>query len=280
MKLCLHYPCRPYRKHQSFGDSLACVEERNDIPFAKRKVIAKLSHTCPIGYTSLYEKLGLKGHSGLDLLARHGQPIYHAGPDGFVHEICSEVERGLGIGIITNDKFEYEGRECQMKLRYWHLLGFNVKIGDKIKTGELIGFADNTGISAGDHLHFEVKPQGYKGTEPYGDFYNIFQNNGYYGGIDPEPFFTGFYAVERFNKEMRMGASGEHVKNLQLTLQTLGYFPATSQATGYYGTITAKAVYDFQSREGLLNWWEKIFLVGSLSMVGPKTIKRLNELIF
>lgn len=278
-KLRLTYPCRPYIKHQNFGDSLACVEDRSDIPLSKKKVIAKRDNVCPVGYTSLYETLGLKGHSGMDLYAAHGMPIYHAGPDGFVHEICSEVERGLGLGIITNEAFEYEGKEYPMKLRYWHLLGFAVKMGDKVKRGDLIGFADNTGISAGDHLHFEVKPQLYRGTAPFGDYYNAFQTNGYYGGIDPEPFFTGSYSFQKFTQPMRHGETSERVKDLQLFLRDSQFLPRTQTITGYYGMITASAVYQFQIKYGLLNSWESFFLRGVMSRVGPKTLAKINELI-
>jgi len=46
--------------------------------------------------------------------------------------------------------------------RYFHLTrdGALVKIGDKIKQGQLIGLSGNTGQSAGPHLHFDVQQCG------------------------------------------------------------------------------------------------------------------------
>lgn len=279
----LYRPVRPFLINQRFGDDLACIEDRNDIPDDKKKVIARVGDTCKAGYTSLYKKVGLKGHSGLDLYARHGQPVYYAGPDGFVHEICTEEARGLGVGCITNDAFTYiDGNDYRMKTRYWHLLTISVKKGDKISTGDLIGYADNTGYSAGDHLHFELKPQIYNGREPFGDYVNAFQSNGYYGGVDPLPYLSEEYADKftyQFKNEMSYGDKSEDVKRLQEFLQREGYFPISQTCTGYYGKITANSVYNFQTDNMLLSAWESVYLRGRFSRVGQKTLKRLRELI-
>jgi len=279
----LYYPCKPYILTQKFGANNACVEVRNDIPRDKRKVIGTIDGTCHVGYTSLYADLGLTGHSGADLAASHGTPIYHAGPDGFVEEVQTEPERGLGLGIITNEKQAYDDTAYQMKLRYWHLLDFTVKKGDQVKTGQLIGHADNTGYSSGDHLHFECKPvQLNTRTKLY---QNVFQNNGMNGGIDPEPYFCGEYADSLnkfpfiFKNTMKFGSESEDVGQLQKALKSLGYFPERQQITNFYGFITASAVYEFQLRQGLLSWWEKLYLKSTYSVCGPKTIARLNHIL-
>jgi murein DD-endopeptidase MepM/ murein hydrolase activator NlpD len=41
---------------------------------------------------------------------------------------------------------------------YAHLKSFAVKQGQKVKTGQTIGYSDSTGHSTGNHLHFELKP--------------------------------------------------------------------------------------------------------------------------
>lgn len=43
---------------------------------------------------------------------------------------------------------------------YWHLEEFNVKTGDFVEAGDLIGLIGNTGRSAGPHLHFEIDISG------------------------------------------------------------------------------------------------------------------------
>lgn len=85
-------------------------------------------------------------HKGLDVAAPIGTKII-APADGKVvfaqrdgaYGLCVEIDHGNGI--IT---------------RYAHMSKFNVKRGDKIKRGELIGLVGNTGRSTGAHLHYEV----------------------------------------------------------------------------------------------------------------------------
>ena len=55
---------------------------------------------------------------------------------------------------------------------YGHLNGFNVKIGDKVKRGNVIGFVGNSGTSTGPHLHYEV----HKNGEPVNPQYYYFKD--------------------------------------------------------------------------------------------------------
>ena len=44
--------------------------------------------------------------------------------------------------------------------RYGHLSEINVKVGDVIKIGQVIGLAGSTGRSTGSHLHYETRIEG------------------------------------------------------------------------------------------------------------------------
>lgn len=185
----LYYPVKPYQVGQRFAESEACVVAVSDVPVTQRKVVGKKNGVCPPGWVELYPLLGLaKGHPGMDLAAWHGQKVY-AAQDSIVEEINTEIERGLGIGLVSELKYDMgtHGRHYA-KTRYWHLKQIDVKKGQHVKAGDVIGLADNTGVSAGDHLHFELKPVEYTDS---GVISNVEQLNGFNGAIDPEPFFKG-----------------------------------------------------------------------------------------
>lgn len=132
---------------------------------------------------------GIKGHNGMDFYAGHGTPIF-ASLDGIAHY---EIDPGGGHGVVilSNDKFEdINGRSSYWKTIYWHMCDSNKEPQYKspiegktigVKRGELIGYADNTGFSTGDHLHFGLKPF---------DQVNLDQNNGYGGCVNPNIYLT------------------------------------------------------------------------------------------
>lgn len=192
MKLELFYPCKPFYLGQGFGENKACSNPD------RTGVVAELPDgTCPIGpdklqKVKLYPLLGMKGHTGLDLYAPDGW-IVRAPCDGIVKEIQLEPERGLGVGIITLEKYEMEGEEHYAKIRQWHGKKILVELGQVVRAGDPVMLADNTGLSAGSHNHFELKPVEY---DQWGNHYNVFQDNGYFGSINPLPHFNGFYAED------------------------------------------------------------------------------------
>jgi len=132
---------------------------------------------------------GIIGHNGIDFHAGHGTPVYAAHDGTCYPEIDSSG--GNGVVIRTLKPFEYQGDQVYFKTIYWHLIDDDavVKTGQQVKCGDLIGYADNTGASTGDHLHFGLKPQAW--NEANWSFYNLEQNNGYNGAIDPTPYFDG-----------------------------------------------------------------------------------------
>ena len=87
--------------------------------------------------------------------------------------------------------------KCYAKSIYWHLKPntFAVKAGQKVKTGDILARADNTGLSTGTHLHWGLKPV-YKGEEDW-NWWNVEQENGYKGSIDPAPYLNGIYAEDK-----------------------------------------------------------------------------------
>lgn len=134
-------PITPFFVNQGFGENRACV------PIKGGKVISCNGNKPPPGYKPLY---GPKGHLGIDLAARHGQPVYCA-CGGVVDSVDTEPKSGLDVKVVS----VVGGKKY--KHIYEHLLGYQVKKGDKINLGDLVGWADNTGYSSGDHLHFQLE---------------------------------------------------------------------------------------------------------------------------
>lgn len=185
----LYQPTKPFGIYQGFGESRLCYNKDT------KQIVGKTNGLCPVGFVSYYESVGMKGHSGLDLWARRWQPIY-ASADGIVEEVQTEVERGLGVGIITHKQVRFY-KDCGefhfAKYRNWHFIALNVEKGQKIEIGDLLGWADSTGFSTGDHDHFEVKAVDRFSDGTYG---NAHQNNGYYGAVDPLHYLYDKYALD------------------------------------------------------------------------------------
>lgn len=142
----------------------------------------------------IYGQFGIKGHNGIDVVAYHGQPVY-AAHDGMVVYAGMDGKEGVGVVLRTNEPVVYEGGTAHMKSIYWHLINnIPVRVGQQVKAGDIIGYADNTGFSTGDHLHFAIKPQAMGENEWTWD--NVEQNNGFNGAIDPVIYFNKFYAKD------------------------------------------------------------------------------------
>ena len=141
-KTYFYRPVKPFVVNQFFGENQACV----DIATGKIVITAD-GNNPPKGYKSLY---GPGGHKGLDLRAKHNQPVYCA-LDGTVYKIDTNEKTGLDVKVEST----IDGRKFRHV--YEHLLGYQPKVGDFVKAGDLIGWADNTGWSAGDHLHWQVE---------------------------------------------------------------------------------------------------------------------------
>ena len=110
-----------------------------------------------------------KMHWGMDFTAPKGTPIYASG-DGRVTRADNNAS-GFGKHIRIEHGYGY------MSL-YGHLSKYNVRRGQKVRRGDLIGFVGSTGRSEGPHLHYEV----------WKDDDRINPINFYYGSLTAEEF--------------------------------------------------------------------------------------------
>ena len=89
-------------------------------------------------------------HTGLDFRAATGDPVRatangKVASSGWAGGYGRMVEIDHGNGLST---------------RYGHLSEINVKVGDVVKIGQVIGAVGSTGRSTGPHLHYETRIDG------------------------------------------------------------------------------------------------------------------------
>lgn len=89
------------------------------------------------------------------------RPAFHAGMDMAAYRSAPIVASGPGVVTYAGPRSGY-GRLVEIdhgygfKTRYGHLLTVEVKKGDEINMGDLVGKMGSTGRSTGPHLHYEV----------------------------------------------------------------------------------------------------------------------------
>ena len=122
-------------------------------------------------------------HKGMDFSAPTGTPIY-APSDGKVIRVDSR-SAGYGKHIRIDHGFGYV-------TLYAHLSEYNVRRGQRVKRGDVIGFVGNTGRSVAPHLHYEIRKDG-KHLNPI---------NFYYGDLNTEEFNALLEAANRENQSL------------------------------------------------------------------------------
>jgi murein DD-endopeptidase MepM/ murein hydrolase activator NlpD len=101
-------------------------------------------------------------HTGIDFTAPRGTEIYATG-NGVVEDVIMK-KRGYGYHVIIDHGYGY-------KTLYAHMSRFNVKKGQRVNRGDVIGFIGSTGTSTAPHLHYEVIKNGEK-INPMNFFFN------------------------------------------------------------------------------------------------------------
>lgn len=89
-------------------------------------------------------------HSGLDIRADRGTPIY-APANGIV--VLAGAHQDYGTAIILD-----HGQD--VRSLYGHLSRLKVQPGQRVERGGVIGWTGNTGRSSGPHLHYEISVRG------------------------------------------------------------------------------------------------------------------------
>ena len=129
------------------GPYIASRFERTEVPHT---LIAK-----PVAQGRLTSRFGPRGsrpHNGVDYAAPHGTAVYAAG-DGVVDKLYTSASYGNYVRIRHDNEFH---------TAYAHLAGFarGLRVGVRVRRGQVIGAVGSTGRSSAPHLHYELAWRG------------------------------------------------------------------------------------------------------------------------
>ena len=145
-----------YVQSKSFDDLIGLAKNKEDmlmsipaiIPISS-KDMTRIASGFGLRIHPIYKII--KFHYGMDFTAPAGTDVYASG-NGVVTSVQSS-QRGLGKNIVIDHGFGYSSI-------YAHLSNFNVRVGQKVQRGDVIGYVGNTGTSIANHLHYEIKLNG------------------------------------------------------------------------------------------------------------------------
>ncbi|MEB2289146.1 MAG: M23 family metallopeptidase [Anaerolineae bacterium] len=96
------------------------------------------------------------GHTGVDLSANTGEPVYAAGAGTVVYAGWNSTGYGNVVVIAHGSTFSL----------YGHLSRVSARCNQKVGVGDVIGGVGNTGNSSGTHLHFEIRDANWNALDP------------------------------------------------------------------------------------------------------------------
>ncbi len=99
------------------------------------------------GFFQQHQGVEFNNPDGTPVMAALGGRVVYAGP----------AEQGARTIAIRHDTtIAAQGRTYRLYSIYYHNSSLAVKLGEKVKTGQVIARVGNTGRATNDHLHFEL----------------------------------------------------------------------------------------------------------------------------
>ena len=232
-------------------------------------------------------------HQGIDLISsKYGTDYIVAFADGVVS--YAGANGGYGNVVYIDHGNGYQ-------TRYAHQKYLNVKVGQTVKKGDILGYMGTTGNSTGNHVHFEVRING-NTVNPYDYVFNgktIDYNTDYtgvmtyqaftnrwlpevnkcdntdegYAGIGKEPI-TGIRAKSQFGKIFVQ----THIKNGQW-LEEVSSDNYSNGTDNSFAGILGKSMdmVKIRSTKGYVSYRVKTIENGWLEWVDSRTTSGYNS---
>lgn len=220
----IYRPIRTNNKTQAFGENLACAKVTplgglvDPVQVLTAGTHSSAPGTCPAGYKPFYPLIGMRGHNGEDWAAYRGEPIFFpVDIPGIDWEAATEVDDAGGIGVRVRSvqpvplehlppqagpmiKKQYsDNGAVRLIFLFWHLQKVDVYDKKPIKFGDRIGWANSTGASSGDHVHFSMK------VSDLQSWFTIDSDNGYTGACDFKDWFENKFVLDVISERQTDG---------------------------------------------------------------------------
>ena len=143
------------------GKTYRAARYRDDYFTPNGRSVRKAFIRAPVDFTRISSNFNparrhpvlntIRAHQGVDYAAPIGTPVHAAG-DGKI--IFRGVRGGYGNAIVI----QHGGNISTL---YGHLSRFaKIRVGSKVKQGDVIGYVGKTGLATGPHLHYEYRVNG------------------------------------------------------------------------------------------------------------------------
>ncbi|GGA85872.1 hypothetical protein GCM10011521_25420 [Arenimonas soli] len=98
----------------------------------------------------------------VDLIVAEGTPVLAARDGTVVATMAGHAEGGADRSLAAQANFVRVLHDDGSMALYAHLQesGVNVRTGDRVHLGQVLGYAGSTGFSSGPHLHFAIQVNG------------------------------------------------------------------------------------------------------------------------
>jgi len=220
---------------------------------------------------------GGRSHAGIDIIVEHMTPLV-AAVDGRITFLTETPEPwGMALYIEDADGYSYRylhinndtpGTDDNKAIRAYAFPN-DIHRGTEVTTGQVVAFAGDSGNAENvhHHLHFEIwtPREGSRydwdsnrvSINPYASLMASIGKPVVQDTTSPTPSDPNTPSVYQFTRDLKLGSTGEDVRQLQKFLNQNGYKISNTGAgspgneTTYFGSATQSALIKFQSANNI-----------------------------